>query len=147
MYTRPYLRFVSLLLVISSLLAKIILVQAAVTLISFDAIPDIPNQKITLLWETGSELDFAGFYIQRSFNPDTGFERLLDLNGDPLFFPAKGEGGAGAQYSYDDTDVNMGVFYYYRLEMLDLGSFSVYSFVVSAILANQFYLYLPLIQK
>jgi len=37
--------------------------QAAVTLISFDAIADIDNQKITLLRETGSELDFAGFYL------------------------------------------------------------------------------------
>jgi hypothetical protein len=56
-----------------------------------------------LLWEIDAELDFAGFYIQRSLNPDTGFEPLLDLYGDPLFFPAQevGESGLnGIGYSY-----------------------------------------------
>lgn len=90
-------------LLVSFLHVNVTLAQVSVTLKSFNAIADIANQKITLLWEIDAELDFAGFYIQRSLNPDTGFEPLLDLYGDPLFFPAQevGESGLnGIGYSY-----------------------------------------------
>ena len=112
--------------------------KAAVTLVSFDAIPNVISQNITLIWETGTELDFAGFYIQRSFIPDSGFERLLDSNGDPIFFPALGEGGAGAIYMYEDRDVGRGVWYFYKLEMIDLDGDNSFSEIRYARLAHLF---------
>ena len=133
---RLYLRLFTLPLLVLILLVTATSAQAAVTLISFDAIANIANQRITILWETGSELDFAGFYIQRSLSPDNGFERLLDPNDDPLFFPAQGVGGSGWQYLYDDTDVVVGGLYYYQLEMIDLGAYPSYSDVIFALWEN-----------
>jgi hypothetical protein len=130
---RRLLLFVALILSILTL-ATFQRAQAAVTLFYFAAEPDLTNKLITLSWETGSELDFAGFRIERSLEPNDGFEPLVGADNKPIFFPAKGEGGAGALYEYDDTKVNIGVPYYYRLEMIDNNSLVNYSDVVSIIL-------------
>jgi hypothetical protein len=131
------LRFWVLSLLVIILLVSINLAQAAVTLISFNAYPDPDpvNPIISLLWETASELGFYGFYIQRSLNADTGFARLQDTNGDPLFFPAPGD-GLGHTYNYDDEDVDLGVTYYYKLEMVEAGGYTSFSNVVPAFLGN-----------
>jgi hypothetical protein len=110
--------------------------RAAVTLVSFNAYPDNVNLKISLFWETGSELDFSGFYIERSLSADTGFDYLGDEFDQPVFIPAQGL-GSGAQYSHDDTKVDVGVLYYYRLDMLDPGGEVSYSDVVSTTLGNK----------
>ena len=123
-----YLFFLFLLVFIS--LTAVKLAQAAVTLTSFEPIADLPNHRIRVLWETASELDFAGFYVQRSLSKESNFERLNDL-----IIPAQGE-STGAVYSYDDLTIAEGVLYYYRLEMIDLDGYSEYSVVKSAFLGN-----------
>jgi hypothetical protein len=128
---KRYLRFWMLPLVIVMTLATVMLAQAAITLISFEALVDIANHKISLLWRTGSELDFAGFYVQRSMSPESGFERL-----NSSIIPAAGEGGAGAIYFYDDPNVNVGMVYYYQLEMIDFNGSSSFSEVISATFEN-----------
>jgi len=117
-----------------------------ITLISFSG--EYNSGHILIFWETGSELDFAGFYLQRSLEPASNFERLLDPYGNPLFFPAAGEGGAGAQYSFSDMDVIEGTTYYYRLEAIDQGGDAEYSspIAVSAGLDVKFRSYLPLLR-
>jgi hypothetical protein len=142
---RSKYRYLLLPLLVLALQVTASLALASVTLVSFTAVPDRVNRKITLYWETGSELDFAGFYIQRSFSSDSGFKRLLDINGEDLFFPAQGEGGAGAVYMQYDNRVNIGVVYYYRLEMVDLDGGSNYSDIISSTLGSL--IYLPFIQK
>jgi hypothetical protein len=130
-----------------SILMAVRWVRASVTLVAFNAIPDDPNKSILLFWETGSELDFAGFYIERSLNIGSGFEPLSDEYGQALFFPTKGE-SAGAHYSYSDADVEDGMVYYYRLKLIDLSGYFVYSDVVSAMLPGKGTpIYLPLIMK
>jgi hypothetical protein len=133
---KHYLRFFALLFLVVFLFTTVKFAQAAVTLLSFDANADITNHKISLYWKTGSELNFSGFYIQRSFSHDSGFVRLPDLYGDVLFFPARGLGGAGSQYSYDDINITMWVLYFYRLEMVDLSGDTSYSNIVSTYLGN-----------
>jgi hypothetical protein len=142
---KSLLRFLFLPLLILTIPAQISLAPVPVTLISFSAIPDNIHQKISLLWETGSELDFAGFYIQRSLSPDSDFTRLVDRNGYALFIPAQGEGGAGAHYFFNDNNVVIGQIFYYRLEMIDLGGTTDYSEIISSILGNSFYL--PIVQN
>lgn len=133
---KRYLKHLILSLFIVILLVSITTARAAVRLVSFVAIPDNPNGKISVLWETAEELDMYGFKIQRSLNPLSGFVYLLDQDGNPLFFVAKAEPGAGATYSYDDTDVEVGIMYYYQLEMIEQGNISSFSGVKSAMLGN-----------
>ncbi len=84
---------------------------AAVTLVSFAA-EGQPNQ-VVILWETASELDNAGFYVNRSFQQFSGYERISP------FVPGEGDSITGAIYSYIDTEVQNGVGYWYKLEAID----------------------------
>jgi hypothetical protein len=133
---KRFLRYIAMIIVGILFLASVKLAQAAVTLISFTAVQNLPNQEITLFWETGTELDFAGFYIQRSLQQDSGFVRIMDQNGEVVFYPAKGEGGSGAQYFHVDTHLDINVLYYYRLEMIELSGNTSFSDVVSIFLGN-----------
>ncbi len=86
--------------------------RAAVTLTDFTA--QALDGAVVLRWETASELDNAGFYIQRSEEQEGNYERIgsfIDSTGDVLI---------GAQYSYEDTDVTNEVTYWYKLEAIDL---------------------------
>lgn len=65
-----------------------------------------------LLWETGSEIDNAGFNIWRSKGNNSPFTKINE-------FLILGKGGMalGAEYSYkDNTNVVRGQAYYYMLE-------------------------------
>ena len=72
-------------------LAMVISVRAAVTLVSFNAYPDSENLKISLLWETGSELDFSGFHILKGVSDNINLQPLTDENGKPIFIPTRQE--------------------------------------------------------
>lgn len=92
-------------------LTSVFVVQAAVTLVSFGA--EGIDGKVILTWETASELDNAGFFIQRS-NSETGTYQRVSF-----FIPSMGDDVVGAQYYFEDDAVTNGVTYWYKLEALD----------------------------
>jgi len=118
---------VLLLLVLSVGLLIVIFsgVRAAVTLIYFNAIPQ--DRRVILLWETATELDNAGFFINRSTEQDSGFQRINDN-----IIPPRGDGVSGATYEYADSDVVNGTLYWYKLESIDLNQNSSFFEPVSA---------------
>lgn len=131
---KRYLISITVGLTILVIMAAVTRVKAAIELISFDATPDPSASIISLTWETGSEYEITGFYIQRSVFTDTAFTRLIDQVGNDVFIPAFGD-LAGHYYSHDDTDVDWNVRYYYRLEIIENGS-PTFSDVISAQLEN-----------
>ena len=89
--------------------------RAAVTLVSFEAVPD--DRAILVTWQTASEVDMVGFYVQRGLSESGAYHRVSGL------IPATG-GIIGATYEYPDTDVEAGGMFYYRLETLELTGYS-----------------------
>jgi hypothetical protein len=101
-------------------------VMAVVDLLYFIATPG--NVSIVLTWETATELDTIGFYVQRGSNSTGTFSRISPLVisiGDPL---------TGHLYSYADTTVIIGVLYYYVLEVVNADGTSDLTIPVSAII-------------
>jgi hypothetical protein len=94
--------------------------RAAVTLLYFSAIPE--NQQVRLVWQTATELNNAGFFVQRSSQQNGSYIRV-----NPDIIPAQGDSLTGASYTYTDTNLTNGVQYWYRLEMIDLGQNSTYT--------------------
>jgi hypothetical protein len=82
----------------------------AITLVSFKVEAD--NGQAVIGWETGTEIDNAGFNLYRSISPDGPWFKLnsslIVAEGDPL---------SGASYTFVDTP-GRGTFYY-RLEDVD----------------------------
>ena len=79
----------------------------ALLLLLIGCAPTAPS--VTITWSTGSELDTAGFLIERSELADGLFEnisQLLPTHDDPL---------AGGRYEFVDHNVQPGKMYYYRL--------------------------------
>ncbi|MFZ2362564.1 MAG: ExeM/NucH family extracellular endonuclease [Anaerolineae bacterium] len=96
----------------------------AVTLASFDAEPGV--DRVTVAWETVSELGNAGFNLYRSTDPASP-QALL------AYVPSQAPGGtAGAAYSYDDLDVQPGQTYWYWLEDVSLSGATTLHGPVSA---------------
>lgn len=83
----------------------------------FDADPD--DARVTLRWETASELDNAGFNVLR--RPELGgpWERV-----NATLIPALGDSLAGASYSFEHTGLTNGIRYEYKLEDFDLAGFN-----------------------
>jgi trimeric autotransporter adhesin len=69
---------------------------------------------VSLSWETGAEVDNAGFRLWRSIVSNKGYKLIT-----PHVIPAEGDGGNGAGYDHQDRNVRPGMTYYYRLEVLD----------------------------
>lgn len=94
--------------------------QAAVTLVDFTA--ELQDGGVLIQWETATEVDNVGFYVNRR-----------DLLNDPVrqrispFIPTQGDTFFGAVYDYLDTTVEQGTVYEYRLESIDINSFSEFS--------------------
>lgn len=82
----------------------------AITLISFTALaaPD----GVTLAWETGTEIDNAGFNLYRAAAADGPYTRI-----NAALIAARGDPVAGACYSYTDAP-GYGTFFY-KLEDID----------------------------
>ncbi len=85
--------------------------HASVTLVSFTA--TATDDTVVLEWETATEIDNAGFFIQRSTEEAGDYARVSP------FIPAQGDSVIGAQYEYSDQDVEAGVTYYYKLEAVE----------------------------
>jgi hypothetical protein len=93
------------------LLLTAIVVRAQVTLVDFSAISI--EGAVELHWETASENDNAGFYINRSLQASSDFERIS------AFIPGRGDSQDRAVYTYVDEEVINGVNYWYKLESID----------------------------
>lgn len=110
----------------------------AITLLSFTAQPSADH--VTLTWETGSEVDNAGFNVWRAETADGPYARLNDA-----LIPAQGDPFSGASYSYTDSDVVQGGTLYYKLEDVDTHGVSTLYGPVSARPSPIRQVYLPLI--
>lgn len=84
--------------------------------------------RITLQWETVSELNNEGFYLYRSQEPDRGFEQL-----NYEIIPGHGNSNAAHTYIHTDEDVQENETYYYQLVSKDFnGETFAYGSIVSA---------------
>jgi hypothetical protein len=66
---------------------------------------------VLLEWKTASEIDNAGFHLWRSEREDGTYLHITDT-----LIPAEGGPTWGAEYEYEDFDVEAGQTYYYELE-------------------------------
>jgi membrane-bound inhibitor of C-type lysozyme len=97
-----------------------------ITLTSFTATPKA-NQ-VVVAWQTGSEVDTAGFNIWRCATPTGTFAKV-----NAVLIPAQGTGVGGASYSWVDTNVSARQTWYYKLEDIDTHGLSTMHGPVSAI--------------
>ena len=67
-----------------------------------------------IAWETASEIDNAGFHIWRGKKTGGFYARITDA-----MIPAEGAASWGAEYTYEDWDVEPGMTYFYQLEDID----------------------------
>ena len=113
-----FMRHRGFILLFALLLPAFMLVQtrarAAVTLVYFRA-SGVSNG-VLLEWETASELDNLGFFVNRSLSQNSGYTRaseFIQASGDPLL---------GGYYQYTDTSALNGTTYWYKLEAIDIQS-------------------------
>ncbi len=92
--------------------------HAAVQITSFTAA--WVNDDVVVSWETASELNNAGFYVQRSDTENGIFQRITEL------IPAEGDPFSGSDYDYVDSNATSGNTYWYKLETIDLNQESEY---------------------
>jgi len=90
----------------------------------YDFTANVEGENIALSWITATEINNAGFNVQRSIDAQN-FENVgwIDGNGTTTEMTA---------YDYLDMDIIVGQRYYYRLEQLDIDGTQSYSPVVSA---------------
>lgn len=109
-------------------------VVAAVTLVSFTATPQ--EDSILIEWETASEVDMFGFYVQRAPFVTPYREKCTDVpDRDRIsnLFQSKGD-IAGADYDFTDTSAEAGHTYYYCLEAVETNSsFELHGPITAAI--------------
>ena len=89
-------------------------------------ITPVNNEYFNLNWETASELNNAGFYIQRS-TAGTPFENIGWVSGN-------GTTSSINKYSFTDRNVIPNTIYYYRLQQIDINQAFKYSNTLSGIL-------------
>jgi hypothetical protein len=116
--TGEYTRRWNVILLLALILPAIALVQyrarAAVELVYFRA-TGVSNG-VLLEWETASELDNQGFFVNRSLSRDSGYTQASE------FIPTSGDPLLGGYYQYLDTNVTLGTTYWYKLESIDIQS-------------------------
>jgi hypothetical protein len=101
--------------------------ETAITLASFSA--EAGDEGVTLAWETGTEVDNAGFNLHRALTQDGPWNKI---NG--ALIAAEGDPVAGASYSFLDKP-DYGTFYY-QLEDVDLYGVSTLHGPVKATVAR-----------
>jgi hypothetical protein len=74
--------------------------------------------KITVDWQTINEKDIFGYALLRSKGDDSHFEELISAFTDKSL-DAKGTNGNGANYAYNDVQVENGIGYFYKLISID----------------------------
>ncbi len=94
-----------------------------VEMVDFKATP--LKSKIQLNWQTATELNNAGFDIQRSTDPLSNFTKIGFV---------KGQGNASklVDYQFFDENVRLGTTYYYRLRQMDLDGKEMFSKIEAA---------------
>jgi hypothetical protein len=111
---KPFWVMLGLLLTLSALSAlgeKFPRAYANVTLISFTAQSLAGLPEVYVEWETATEIDTAGFYVQRSLtNEANSYTRVSD------FTPNEGDSITGAMYDWIDETTTLNTTYYYQLE-------------------------------
>jgi hypothetical protein len=113
----------------------------AITLISFTARGSADS--ITLNWQTGTEINNAGFNIYRATSKNGSYTQKIN---DQLIV-AKGDPVSGDSYTYTDTSVAKGIIYYYKLQDVQFDGMVDWHGPVSATASPIRPLYLPLIVK
>ncbi len=100
---------------------------ANVTLTSFmaDSLPGQPE--IYIVWDTATEIDTVGFFIQRSDSATGPFTQVKD------FIPSEGDDVTGAEYSEVDDTTVLNEIYYYRLEVVNTDQTSDYHGPIRAV--------------
>jgi hypothetical protein len=88
----------------------------AIELVSFSA-ETTPERHVALNWETATERDNAGFNIFRS--PTATFDASSAVQINESLIAAEGSLGQGASYTFTDSTVPSGVWYYF-LEDIDM---------------------------
>lgn len=94
--------------------------STAITLVNFAAVQG--STGVTVTWETGTEIDNAGFNLHRATAKTGPYTKI-----NPTLIPAKGDAVSGASYLYRDnvaTDPNQT--YYYKLEDIDTNTASTF---------------------
>jgi len=92
----------------------------AITLVSFTAASSPAG--VSLAWETGTEIDNAGFNLYRATAEAGPYHKI-----NPALIPAKGSAVGGASYSYLDTGATAeNSTYYYKLEDIDFNGVSTF---------------------
>ncbi|MGB1216427.1 MAG: M36 family metallopeptidase, partial [Saprospiraceae bacterium] len=83
------------------------------------------DKRVRLDWTTATETNNEGFQVERSTNPNNGFQKVgwVDGNGNTV---------SESNYEFDDANVRAGVLYYYRLKQMDFDEKYEYSQTVSA---------------
>jgi len=76
------------------------------------------NSKVTLVWETGSEFNNAGFEIFRKAEGEVEFKYIAGYQTNPEL-RGLGTSPHGKRYSYTDTDVKSGMTYEYKIYSVD----------------------------
>jgi hypothetical protein len=112
----------------------------AVEMLSFTAQPSANH--VTLAWQTGTEVDNAGFNLWRAEAADGTYTQL-----NTALIPAQGDPVSGASYSYTDHNMVQGMTYYYKLEDVDTHGVSALHGPVSATPSAIRRVYLPLVLK
>ena len=101
----------------------------AITLVSFTA--QAGADGVALAWETGTEIDNAGFNLYRATSADGSYTQVNDT-----LIAAQGDPVSGGSYSFLDA-VGYGTFYY-KLEDVDLYGASTLHGPVRVTLARPF---------
>ena len=105
-----WISLVLLLGAVSLLAARPPRATANITLMSFTATSLSGQPKVFVKWETATEIDVAGFYVQRSLtNQAASFANVSP------FVPAEGDSLTGAVYDWLDDTTTLNTAYYYRL--------------------------------
>jgi hypothetical protein len=79
--------------------------------LSVASIVELPE--VYIEWETGREVNVAGFYVGRALSATLPYTRVS------AFIPAEGSPAAGALYDIVDETSELGKVYYYRLEVVN----------------------------
>ena len=82
-------------------------------------------------WETASEIDTEGFHVWRNETPDGEFTRITTG-----IIGAEGGETWGASYAVEDSEVDFGTSYFYKLEVVDVYGNSTYHGPVEAAAAG-----------
>ena len=100
------------------------------------------SSHVVVEWQTGNELEILGFNLLRSLNEDGDF---VQINTETIWAKTPGSAGS-ATYVYSDQTTEMGLQYWYQLEVLKLdGTKERYGLVEINRFEAKSYLFLPIV--